>query len=124
MGRGRVPALEESISSNLVSLAGERVQDGTGEWRPGEAWDLLAEENRWVGLREPSPALGQSWARRTVRETPGLNQPTTWEGGELLTSVVIDSLPSPAASLTTSLGLSAGLEECFSSPFGREKTEV
>ena len=123
--------VEETISSNLVSLARERLQDGRGEWRlaEGEAWDLLAEEKSgWVGLKETSPTLGQSQAHWTVREaqeTPGLNQHTTWKGGKLLTSVVIESLwPTQPVSVISSRTLSAGLEECFSSPFGREKTEV
>lgn len=91
--------VEETISANLVSLAGERMQDGRGDLlRRREAWDLLAEEkNRWVGLKETSPTLGQSqahWTVREAKETPGLNQHTTWEGGKLLTSVVIVSLSS------------------------------
>lgn len=51
----------------------------------------------WVGLKETSPTLGQSqahWTVRKAKETPGLSQYTTWEGGELLTSVVIESLSS------------------------------
>lgn len=42
---------------------------------------LVEEKNRWVGLKETSPTFRQPqalWAVREAKETPGLNQLTTW----------------------------------------------
>lgn len=42
---------------------------------------LVEEKNRWVGLKETSPMFRQPqalWAVREAKETPGLNQLTTW----------------------------------------------
>lgn len=99
----------------IQALLGEGCRMGgeSGDWLKGkEGWDLLAEEkNRWVGPKETSPTLRQSQAHRTVREakeTPGLNQRTTWKGGKLLTSVVIESFSSTQP--LPSLGHSASLQ--------------